>query len=104
MYITFSENLKKQNVEFPLAQHDMGPALSRQSLGSLLWCGFDPCPRNFHMPQTWPKKTKTKKKKEREKEKERNTGLELRSRVQVADSPSAVDRRTAVHQVLEETS
>ena len=25
------------------------PALSLQWLGLLLWCGFDPWPRNFHM-------------------------------------------------------
>ena len=25
------------------------PALSLQRLGSLLWCGFSPCLRNFHM-------------------------------------------------------
>ena len=29
---------------------------------SLLWCKFDPWPRNFHMLQGWPKR-----KKEREK-------------------------------------
>ena len=30
-------------------------ALSLQWLWSLLWHGFDPWPRNFHMPQVWPK-------------------------------------------------
>ena len=30
------------------------PALSLQCLGLLLWCGFDPWPGNFHMPQEWP--------------------------------------------------
>ena len=39
--------------------------LSMQQLGLLLWHKFDPWPRNFHMPQVWPKK---KKKKERKKE------------------------------------
>ena len=27
---------------------------------SLLWCGFDPWPRNFHMLQMWPNKNKNK--------------------------------------------
>ena len=27
---------------------------------SLLWCGFDLWPENFHMPQAWPKKKKRK--------------------------------------------
>ena len=31
-------------------------ALSLQWLGLLLWCGFDPWPKNFHMPQAQPKK------------------------------------------------
>ena len=26
----------------------------------LLWCRFDPWPRNFHMPQAWPKNKKIK--------------------------------------------
>ena len=30
-------------------------ALSLQWLRSLLWHRFDPWPRNFHVPQTWPK-------------------------------------------------
>ena len=25
---------------------------------SLLWCGLNPWPRNFHMPWVWPRKTK----------------------------------------------
>ena len=29
--------------------------LSLLWLGSLLWCGSDPRPRNFHMPLVWPK-------------------------------------------------
>ena len=35
------------------------PVSSLQWLGSLLWHGFDPWPRSFHMPQAWPK-TKNK--------------------------------------------
>ena len=31
------------------------PGLSLQQLESLLWCKFNPWPRNFHMPQLWPK-------------------------------------------------
>ena len=38
-------------------------ALSLQQAGSLLWHGFNPWPRNFHMPQMRPKKKKKKKKK-----------------------------------------
>ena len=34
--------------------------LSLQWLGSLLWCRFNPWPKNFHMPQAWPKKKDTK--------------------------------------------
>ena len=33
------------------------PALSLLWLpGSLLWRGFNPCPGNFYMPWSWPKK------------------------------------------------
>ena len=39
------------------------PALSLQQLWSLLCCGFQPWPRNFHMPWVQPKKKKKKKKK-----------------------------------------
>ena len=38
------------------AQWVKDPVLSLQQLGSLLGCGFDPWPRNFHMLQTWPEK------------------------------------------------
>ena len=31
-------------------------ALSPRWLGSLQCPGFDPWPKNFHMPQAWPKK------------------------------------------------
>ena len=34
-----------------MAQQVKHPALSLQRLGALLWCGLDPGPRNFHMPQ-----------------------------------------------------
>ena len=32
------------------------PMLSLKWLRLLLWQGFDPGPRNFHMPWAWPKK------------------------------------------------
>ena len=32
------------------------PVLSLQWLGLLLWCGFDPFFRDFHMTWVWPKK------------------------------------------------
>ena len=41
-----------------VAQWVKDPALSLQWLRSLLWCGFDPKPRKFHMPWEWPKKKK----------------------------------------------
>ena len=36
--------------------------LSLQWLGSSLWHGFHPWPRNFHVAQTWPKNNNNKKK------------------------------------------
>ena len=36
------------------------PTSSLQWLGSLLWQGFSPWPRNFYMPQMQPKKKKSK--------------------------------------------
>ena len=39
-----------------VAQHVKDLVLSLQRLGLLLWCRFDSWPRNFHMPQAWPKK------------------------------------------------
>ena len=45
-----------------MGQQVKDPALSLQWLGSLLWCRFDPWPRDFHMPWTWPKQNKRKKK------------------------------------------
>ena len=38
-----------------VAQQVRNPALSLLQLGLLLWCGFDPWPRNFHMPWVQPK-------------------------------------------------
>ena len=31
--------------------------MSLQQIRLLLWCGFDPWPRNFYRPQAWPKQT-----------------------------------------------
>ena len=39
-------------------------ALSLQHLGLLLWHGFNPWPRNFHMPQMQPSHPPLKKKTE----------------------------------------
>ena len=36
------------------------PAGSLQQLRLPLWCGFDPWPRNFHMPWAWFKLNKIK--------------------------------------------
>ena len=44
-----------------VAQQVKGSVLSMQWLRSLLWWGFDPWPRNFHVPRAWPKKKKKKK-------------------------------------------
>ena len=38
-----------------MAHQAKDPVLSLQWLGSLLWCGFHPWPRNFHMLRVWPK-------------------------------------------------
>ena len=46
-----------------MAQKVKDLVLSLQWLRSLLCCGFSPWPRNFHMPQAWPKKKKKKFKK-----------------------------------------
>ena len=46
-----------------MAQKVKDLVLSLQWLGSLLCCGFSPWPRNFHMPQAWPKKKKKSSKK-----------------------------------------
>ena len=50
-----------------MAQQVKDLALSLQWLESLVWHGFDPWPRNFHMPRA-----QTKKKKERKAERKRN--------------------------------
>ena len=54
------------------------PVSSLQRLGSLLWLGFDPWPRNIHVPQNGQKekgkrKRKEKRKKTKEKRKEKET-------------------------------
>ena len=36
------------------------PVLSLLWLGSLVWCGFGPWPRNFCVLQAWPKGKKKK--------------------------------------------
>ena len=38
-----------------------GLALLHLWYGSQMWLGFNPWPRNFHMPWVWPKKIKKKK-------------------------------------------
>ena len=56
-----SVEAKKAGLEFPGGLADKDSALS------LLWLRFNSWPRNFHMPQTQPKKKKKKKgKKEKE--------------------------------------
>ena len=53
--------LPSRNVRWEfLAQQVKDSALSLQRQGSLLWPGFDPWPRNFHMLWVWPKKKKKK--------------------------------------------
>ena len=55
-----------------MAQQVKDQALSLQWFRSLLWCRFDPWPRNFCMPRMPPKKKKKKKKKrKREKKKKK---------------------------------
>ena len=43
-----------------MAQWVKDPALSLQRLGLLLWCRFNPWPRNFCTLQVQPKKKKKK--------------------------------------------
>ena len=43
-----------------MVQRVKGSVLSLQWLGSLLWQGFNPWPKNFHMLWAGPKKPKTK--------------------------------------------
>lgn len=40
-----------------MVQQVEDPALSLLWLVSLPWRRFNPCPRSFHMPQTWPPQT-----------------------------------------------
>ena len=44
-----------------VAQQVKDPVFSLLWLRSFLWQGFDPWPRNFHMPWAWPGKKKKKK-------------------------------------------
>ena len=55
---------KKRQRSSLVAQQVKDPVLSLQRLGSLLRCGFNPCPREFYV------KPKKKKKKKRERERE----------------------------------
>ena len=41
-----------------MAQQVKDLALPLQWLGSLLWCGLEPWPGNFHLLQVWPKEKK----------------------------------------------
>ena len=43
-----------------VAQQVKKPALPQLWCWLQLWCRFDPCLRNFHMPQGWPKREKKK--------------------------------------------
>ena len=46
-----------------MAQQVKDAALSLQWLKSLLWCSFEPWPRNLHVPWSWPKKANKQKNK-----------------------------------------
>ena len=50
-----------KSLEFPCGSAVQDLMLSLQRLGLLLWRGFHPRPRNFHMWQVRPKTTKTNK-------------------------------------------
>ena len=57
---------KKEGVlGFPVVQQVKDLALSLFWLRSLLWCGFNPGPRNLHVLWAWPKKKKKKTNKRR---------------------------------------
>lgn len=43
-----------------VAQQVKKPALPQLWCWLQLWCRFDPCLRDFHMPQGWPKREKKK--------------------------------------------
>ena len=47
-------------MEFPVAKGVKDLVLSLQWLGSLLWHGFDPWPKNFNMLRVLPKNKKQK--------------------------------------------
>ena len=55
-----SSAFKKSVGEFSVAQQVQDTVLLLQWLGSLLWCRFDPWPRNFHRLCLQPKKKKKK--------------------------------------------
>ena len=46
-----------------MEQQVKDPVWSLQQLESLLWLGFNPCPRNFHMQSAQPKTKQNKQKK-----------------------------------------
>ena len=50
-----------RTMEFPGGSQVEDLALTRLGLWLLLWCGFDPWPRNLYMPWVQPKKKKKKK-------------------------------------------
>ena len=63
---------KEWQGRYSLVVHQVkDPALSLQRLGSLLWCGFDPWPLNFHMLQLQEREGGRKREKEREREREK---------------------------------
>ena len=49
--------------EFPGGLAVKGPDGVTTMAWVLLWCGFDPWPRNFHMMWVWPKTNKQTNKK-----------------------------------------
>ena len=50
----------------PVAQQVKDQELSLQQLRSLLWCSFEPWPRNFHIPWMWAKKEEEEEEEEEE--------------------------------------
>ena len=72
-YLCIFSNVKGKNVGF-LLWHSRSQGSSKQAtdlvlslerLGSLLWYGFDPWPRNFHMLWVWPPPPPPRKKEKR---------------------------------------
>ena len=53
-FIAVSAYTKKKKQVFP------GGLQVKNLVLSLLWFGFDPWPKNFHMPWAWPKNKKKK--------------------------------------------